>query len=198
MEEEAREQRRIAVTREGGDTGRGSRGCGLLDPPPSFKGQSRPPRPRTGVPEMGYITNADVEERLGTSTYVQLTDDPGTGTADEDKGNEARLGAEGEVNSYLARRVAVPVDLATWPELAGLLKSVVLDLVEYRLRGRRPPVPSGVSQRRDEAVQWLERVAAGEVMLPARVEITTNPAAGAMVASTGSARSMTREALRDL
>jgi len=30
------------------------------------------------------------------------------------------------------------------------------------------------------------------------VEITTNPAAGAMVASIGSARSMTREALRDL
>jgi len=147
---------------------------------------------------MGYITNADVEERLGTSTYIQLTDDAGTGTADEDKVNEARLGAEGEVDSYLSRRVAVPVDLTSRPELAGTLRSVVLDLVEYRLRGRRPPVPSGVMRRRDEAVQWLERVAAGEVMLPAQAEMAMNPAAGAMAALTGSARSMTRETLRDL
>ncbi len=147
---------------------------------------------------MGYITNADIEERLGTSTYIQLTDDVGTGTADEDKVNEARLGAEGEVNSYLSRRVAVPVDLASRPELAGALRSIVLDLVEYRLRGRRPPVPSGVSRRRDEAVQWLERVAAGEVLLPAQAEMATNSAAGAMTASTGSMRAMTRETLRDL
>ncbi|MGB9623776.1 MAG: phage protein Gp36 family protein [Phycisphaerae bacterium] len=147
---------------------------------------------------MGYITNADVEERLGSSTYVQLTDDAGTGTADEDKVNEARLGAEGEVNSYLSRRVAVPVDLAGRPELAGTLRSVVLDLVEYRLRGRRPPVPAGVSRRRDEAVQWLERVAAGEVLLPAQAEMAANPVTGAMAASTGATRAMTREMLRDL
>jgi phage gp36-like protein len=147
---------------------------------------------------MGYITNADVEERLGTSTYIQLTDDDGTGTADSDKVDEARLGAEGEVNSYLALRVAVPADLARWPEVAGLLKSMVLDLVEYRLRGRRPPVPAGVIRRRDEAVQWLERAARGEVALPTAMEVAANPAAGVTGAAVGPARALSRDTLRDV
>ena len=34
---------------------------------------------------MAYVTNADIEERLGSRTYVQLTDDAGTGSADTDK-----------------------------------------------------------------------------------------------------------------
>ncbi len=87
---------------------------------------------------MPYVTNADIEERLGTLAYVQLTDDTGSGAADLDKVNEARLGAEGEVDSYLAARYAVPVDLVAHPELSAVLRTFVLDLVEYRLRNRRP------------------------------------------------------------
>lgn len=147
---------------------------------------------------MGYITNADIEERLGPSAYVQLTDDTGGGVADTGKVDEARLGAEGEVNSYLALRVAVPVDLSRWPELAGILKSVVLDLVEYRLRGRRPPVVVSVSRRRDEAVRWLEQVARGEALLPARGEVEANTATGTAGTALGPARSLSRETLRDL
>jgi len=52
---------------------------------------------------MGYVTNADIENRLGSAAYVQLTDDEGTGSANEDRVDEARLGAEGEADSYLAR-----------------------------------------------------------------------------------------------
>lgn len=147
---------------------------------------------------MGYVTNADIEKRLGPSAYVQLTDDAGSGIADPEKVDEARLGAEGEVNSYLALRVAVPVDLGRWPELAGTLKSVVLDLVEYRLRGRRPPVSASVIQRRAEAVQWLERVARGEAALPVCAEPAANAAAGLRAAVVGSERTLTREGLRDV
>ena len=38
---------------------------------------------------MAYVTNSDIEERLGTAAYVQLTDDAGTGSADTDKVDEA-------------------------------------------------------------------------------------------------------------
>jgi len=31
---------------------------------------------------MSYATNADIEERLGTATYIELTDDTGLGQAD--------------------------------------------------------------------------------------------------------------------
>ena len=61
---------------------------------------------------MSYLANSDIEKRLGAAAYVQLTDDEGTGSANQDRVDEARLGAEGEANSYLARRYAVPVDLS--------------------------------------------------------------------------------------
>ena len=147
---------------------------------------------------MGYVTNADIEERLGTAAYVQLTDDAGSGAADTDKVDEARLGAEGELDSYLGRRVTVPVDTGRYPELAAVLKSFVLDLVAYRLHGRRPPVPADVVRRRNEAIQWLERVSRGEVLLPTAKEAPPNATVGASGVVVGQARVLSRETLRDL
>jgi phage gp36-like protein len=88
---------------------------------------------------MLYITNTDIERRLGSAAYVQLTDDDGDGSADVGVVDEARLAAEGAVNSFLAKRYSVPVNLVAHSELADLLASVTLDLAEYRLRARRPP-----------------------------------------------------------
>ena len=59
---------------------------------------------------MAYITNADIEERLGSATYVQLADDDGDNVADVGVVDEARLGADGEVSSYLGRRFQLPID----------------------------------------------------------------------------------------
>jgi len=147
---------------------------------------------------MGYVTNADIEERLGGAQYVQLTDDEGTGQADTDKVDEARLGAEGEVNSYIGRRYAVPVDLSRYPELADVLRSIVLDLVEYRLHARRPPVPPDIIRKRQSALQWLERVARGEIVLPATSVVTGNTATGTVGESSTSRRIFTRDSLADL
>ena len=77
---------------------------------------------------MSYVTNADIEERLGSDPYVQLTDDDGDGVADVGVVDEARLGAEGEIDSYLARRFQVPIDLTTHADLSGVLASFTLDL----------------------------------------------------------------------
>lgn len=147
---------------------------------------------------MGYVTDQDVELRLGTATLVQLTDDESSGSPNWQRVAEARSGAEGEVNGYLARRVGVPVDVEARPELAGLLRSITLDLVEYRLRGRRPPVPADCVRRRAEAVQWLERVASGSAALPSTGEMDAGPSSGVVGAVTGPARVMTRDALEAL
>ncbi|MFQ6048083.1 MAG: gp436 family protein [Phycisphaerae bacterium] len=147
---------------------------------------------------MSYITNSDIEQRLGTSSYIQLTDDEGTGSANEARVDEARLGAEGEANSYLARRYAVPVDLSAHAELQAVLKSFVLDLAEYRLHARRPPIPSDVVRRREQAVTWLRRVAAGQVHLPAETPVDENPAIGQIGQVTGQKRLFDRDELRGL
>ncbi len=147
---------------------------------------------------MAYVTNSDIEERLGTAAYVQLTDDTGTGSADTDKVDEARLGAEGEVNSYLGRRYQVPIDLAQHAEVADVLKSFVLDLAEYRLHARRPPVPGAVSNKRNQAIAWLDRVARADVVLPSVDPIQENSARGVSAETSSNERFFTRDDLDNL
>ena len=144
---------------------------------------------------MNYISNSHIEQRLGAEAYVQLTDDDGNGVADQSVVDEARLGAEGEVDSYLARRYQVPIDLAVHPELAGVLATVVLDIVEHRLRQRRPPVPDGTVRKRDHATEWLRRVASGETDLPSASGMTPNTVHGSPAATSGSKRTLSREEL---
>jgi len=146
---------------------------------------------------MAYISNSDIETRLGSAAYVQLTDDAGAGVANQEVVDEARAGAEGEVDSYLARRFAVPVDLARNPELSGILRSIALDLAEYRLRLRRPPVPAEATERRIAAVSWLKRVAAGEVQLPAGLDPLPTPLGGTRARATGEERLFTPDELAD-
>jgi len=147
---------------------------------------------------MAYATNEDILVRLGPTMYVQLTDDVGSGTADEAKVTEARVAAEGEVNSYLARRYAVPVDVANHPEVAGLLRSVTVDLAEVRLRLRKPPMHADFVRRRADAIAWLERVASGTVRLPSVAELPVNAAEGIRGAVVGSPRVIGRGEMEDL
>jgi phage gp36-like protein len=147
---------------------------------------------------MAYATNADVEERLGTTLYVQLTDDSGTGSADEDKVTEARQAAEAEIDSYVGRRYAVPIDTTGQDELAAMLKSVTLDLAEHRLHARRPPIPDAIRQKRTFAVQWLERAASGQVVLPTAIELAGSGTSGVVGKVTGPARVMSRDELSNL
>jgi phage gp36-like protein len=144
---------------------------------------------------MSYVTNSDIETRLGSERYVQLTDDAGSGAADLAVVAEARDGAEREADSYLARRYAVPIDLSANAEPAALLTTVVLDLIEYRLHTRRPPVPADVVAKRTATIKWLEQIAAGTVELPSVTPLNANPAKGWGAATTGDARVLSRKEL---
>ena len=147
---------------------------------------------------MGYVTNADIEAWLGTRTYIELTDDAGSGSANAALADRARLGAEGEANSYLATRYRVPIDVSSEPEVESVLKSFILDLASYRLHGRRPPVPVDIVRRREEAVTWFSRVASGIVQLPAALIVTENAALGIVGRTDGPHRLMTRDSLEDV
>ncbi len=144
---------------------------------------------------MAYITNADIQERLGSDTYVQLTDDDGDGQADSGVVDEARLGAEGEVNSYLARRYQVPIDVTTHADLADVLASFTLDLVEYKLRARRPPVPQETVEKRKQAIEWLSRVADAKAELPSATPVAAVTTRGTLGATTGEERLLSRDEL---
>lgn len=146
---------------------------------------------------MAYITNSDIEMRLGGATYVQLTDDDGDGIADVAVVDEARLAAEAILNSYLARRYHVPVDTVALPELAAPLRSVTLDVAEYRLRGRRPPLPEPAVRQYEQAVAWLRSIAEGKADLPASSVPPSTVTHSRMATATGDDRLLSREELSD-
>ena len=144
---------------------------------------------------MPYITNSDIETRVGSAAYVQLADDDGDGAADTAVVDEIRLAAEAEVDSYLARRFAVPVDVSVHPELAAVLASVTLDLAEYRLRQRRPPVPNTAVDRHEHAIAWLSAVADGVIQLPALTPLPDTRSRGTLGAAFGEPRVLSRDEL---
>lgn len=147
---------------------------------------------------MTYITNADIAARIGAALYVELTDDAGTGAADEAKVTEARQASLAEVDSYLARRYQTPIDLSGEPEVSAVLKAVSLNLAIHRLHGRKPPVPDDVSSARLDAISWLQRVAAAEAELPARAPVQESVVRGILGETSGPVRTMTRDTLGSL
>lgn len=147
---------------------------------------------------MAYLTNADIQALLGTAATIELTDDAGTGSVDSDVVTSARLGAEGEANSYFAARYHVPIDITGESELAAVIRTFVLDLAVYRLHSRKPPVPDDVVRRRQEAINWLIRVADGRAQLPSVALLPDNDAAGLLGEKAGPNRTMTRDSLEDV
>ncbi len=147
---------------------------------------------------MSYVTNSDIESWMGTDAYIELTDDTGAGSANTTRVNEARLGAEGEANSYLATRYKVPVNVGAESEVQAVLRAFILDLVSYRLHSRRPPVPADIIRRREEAVTWFSRVASGIVQLPSAALVPSNTALGDLAVVSQASRIMTRESIEDL
>lgn len=123
---------------------------------------------------------------------------PGADRPHAERITEARLGAEGEANSYLAARYATPVVLTGESEVAAVLRTFVLDLAAYRLHGRKPPIPADVVRRRGEAIEWLARVASGLVQLPAVAAPSAPTSLGALADASGGERVMTRAALEQL
>lgn len=147
---------------------------------------------------MAYVTMTDIERRLGTEKFLGLTDDNGSGAPDSGLVGEVIDGAEGEVNSYLARQYRVPIENADHPELQSLLTSITLDLVEFRLHARRPPVPSTVFAQRNDAVHWLQRVANGDIYLPADKAVAETDIRGTVASADGEPRVFTRDELSGL
>ena len=136
---------------------------------------------------MAYISNQDLIDRVGSTRAAELTTDSGS-TPDADKVTEARLGAEGEVNGYLARRYAVPINLTAHPDLAAALKSITLDVAAYRLHTLRQPVPEEVSSVRKMAIEWCSKVSRGEIVLPAAATPASATADSPTVSWGGKAR----------
>jgi phage gp36-like protein len=115
-----------------------------------------------------YSTTAQLIARYADDEEAAwATDNESTGTADTAVMTEALETAEAELDSYLAKRYAVPVDVASDDGLARILRGRTLDVAQYILAVRHQHVSDSTVKAYDDAVAWLTNVSKGVVVLPA-------------------------------
>ena len=109
-----------------------------------------------------YCNEAAFEARFGSKELAELLPEEG------DDGREYRAvasDADSLIDSYLAARYAVP--LSTAP---SLIKSIAADITRYELYDDAPP--KEVEARRKLALNLLEQIRDGEIVLPGVTPIT--------------------------
>ena len=118
-----------------------------------------------------YLTNAELLTRFRDNAEAAFfTDDATAGVPQDSKLTDIVESAEGVINSALAVKYATPVDVAADTTLAALLKRQTLDLAEAMMIGGRSERLSPVKQlQMDRVLDWLDKIAAGERVLPGAV-----------------------------
>lgn len=115
-----------------------------------------------------YASQADLKARYEDDVAVaHLTLDEETGTPNTAVLDEVIDDAEGEINSYLAARYLVPVDVSSDTGLAARLKSLTLDLATYKLELRTGHVTDERGKAHDDGIAYLDKISKGAVFLPA-------------------------------
>lgn len=147
---------------------------------------------------MSYATLDDLKQRLGTSIYGKLTDrDAGT-TADDDVGQEILDGAHGTVNSYLAKRFKVPVDVSSDTARAQFLRRHTLNVAEFDA-WQGNPFRKDISERvkfsYQDSIKRLGDIAAGKSELPGATPIASATSTGPTATAIGNARIFTEDGL---
>lgn len=155
---------------------------------------------------MAYATLDDLKLRLGSNTsppglYEQLTDRVNSTTANDAVGQDVLDAAHGEVNGWIAKRYAVPVDVSSDTTLAQRLKGVTLDIAEHNAWSSNPirkTIPDRVTDNYAAATKWLTAVGAGKADLPGVTEIPATTVNGPKAIAIGHEQRFTEEAMKEL
>ncbi|KKN19687.1 hypothetical protein LCGC14_0943310 [marine sediment metagenome] len=115
-----------------------------------------------------YATTAQLQARFeDTAEVAALTDTADSGTPDSAVLTEVLDGAEGRLDGYIGTQHRIPVDVASDTVLANFMRTVTLDVAEYKLLARHNIVPESKLLAFDAAIQWAKDVGSGDAVLPA-------------------------------
>ncbi len=124
---------------------------------------------------MSYATLAQFKTHVGQRTsppglYEQMTDRVSATTASDTVGQMLLDDAEAEVNGYLAKRFAVPVDVSADSVVAAYLKRCVVVIATYHGWHDHPKVSANRESSKaayDAVIKELTAIARGTMELPA-------------------------------
>jgi len=141
---------------------------------------------------MTYATQTTMITRYGEREVIALTDREDLGIIDDAVLQSALAEADAEIDPYLlAARYALPLT-----KVPLILDSFACDITRYRLCGAGVTETDEVRNRYRDAVQFLEKVAAGKISLGLDVAGTA-PAQSAPVQVSARSRVFTRDTLKD-
>ena len=146
---------------------------------------------------MAYITQSLVQQRIGETELIRLTDDAVAGAVGTDNLARAIAEGEGEILNNLGQRYVLPLGLSNLSTSAAVFAKL-LDAVLYRLHARRPPVPEDVSLDYDRAIKWSRSIAKGEIGLLDETLLGESPAGQGKMIIDGSSRVITRDSMSGL
>lgn len=119
-----------------------------------------------------YATSDQLIDRYDNAeTVAHLTGNEESGVPDTDVLNEVITDAESQMDSYFANRYLVPVS-TTDAGVAARLKSLALDLAVVKLERRQSTVSEAKNDGNTEAIDYLEKVSKGTILLPATATLT--------------------------
>lgn len=106
---------------------------------------------------MTYITAQEVFDRFSPQEFVDLTnlESPSSTSVRESALEIAIVDASSEIDSYLCGAYPLPLT-----EVPSILKRKACDLVRYYLE-YKGVIREQTQKKRDEAIAWLEEIAAG-------------------------------------
>lgn len=111
---------------------------------------------------MAYCELTDIEKRIPESVLVDLTDDAGAGTVDEDVVDAAIADADEEIDAWLGMHYSLPFE--TTPAMV-LRMSADLSVCNLYARRDHLELPKQWSDRCAQARRTLERLADGRLVL---------------------------------
>lgn len=108
---------------------------------------------------MAYCNQDDILKMVPQEELTELTADTGD-TPDPEVVTEAIAKADAEIDAYLGTRYAAPLS-----PVPAQVTSLSVDMAIYHLYTRRSLAPQVRRQKYEAALVFLQRVAAGEVVL---------------------------------
>ena len=105
-----------------------------------------------------YADAYDMEVRFGEAELIEITDRSDSGQYDDEFVLSAIEDASAEIDSYVAVRYTLPLS-----DVPPLLRRLCCDIARFRLYDDSPT--EEVRRRYDSALEQLQRVARGELLL---------------------------------
>ncbi|EQB2066966.1 TPA: DUF1320 family protein [Yersinia enterocolitica] len=107
-----------------------------------------------------YATRQNMVDAFGEKECIALTDRNFSGQIDDRVMDVKLTQASAEIDGYLAGRYPTP-----WPDTPGILVGRCCDIARYLLCGAGTQSTDEIRERYEDAIRYLERVAAGQITL---------------------------------